>query len=754
MLRFSIILLLAISLNPLLAQRFHWAQSIQDEEFYSQGRAITHDADENTYVAGSFMGRISLTSAFGQKLSVVSNGGNDIFLAKYNEEGGLLWIKSIGSDENDLNDQLTWRPHLAADSAGNLYFGCTYYDTLDIDPGSNTQLIEPLGGSDFFILKLNEDGELIWAHSFGSEENDELKGLKFHPNNQLIAVGNLGSKMDFDPLYGDFNAGSERDFFVLSLDPESGAFNWVKTFGDPVFKEQVLDLAISDSGELFMSGRFEQFIVFDPRYPKSRLFSNGTSDDFILLLEAEGEFIWTKHIITRDDIKWNSRVAAGQMLYFMTTFNNTISIDEELITLDDDIPFGAVVAKFHPLGLLKWTRKYCTKSGVEFDALALSCNDRLFITGLSKHMQFNYENGWYESSLTVTPNDYFLLGINGYGRLDFHSTIGDSNLIHDEDAGYAIDITPLGGILTTGKFRGKIDINPGPDTHLLQSFNHLKPSTSAFVQRLEICRDETQYINSTSCKNGEYEFPDGFKIQNLTTTRIHSYYQSLCGTCSWLTIHKVSPSELSYEYSDYICEGDTFNENEIMGKSEVIRTRTDTNYRGCPVTKRITYHPILSDATFDIYGDEFVARSEEVGYKSWIDCTTGEATKWTKDPGFFPPSKTKHYKLQLWNGGCVDTSDCQSLIDPIDPEPIENGLISIYPNPTSGQLRIEGDQKSYERLVLSDPSGRTVIYHDTSADQDGIIDLDLSGLSNGMYLLHMYAANDEAGTMHKIILDQ
>lgn len=73
-------------------------------------------------------------------------GNYDIFITKYNSNGEKQWTKQIGSSSDDRGYSI------AVDGSGNSYI--TGMTTGGLDGNSN------LGGEDFFILKLDSDGNL------------------------------------------------------------------------------------------------------------------------------------------------------------------------------------------------------------------------------------------------------------------------------------------------------------------------------------------------------------------------------------------------------------------------------------------------------------------------------------------------------------------------------------------------------------------------------------------------------------------
>ena len=90
---FKKLMIAAFLLAPglLLAQTFQWSKSIQSEGF-DEGYDLVTDSAGNSYVAG----QIEFDANFGNGIILSSAGIHDIFLAKYNPNGNLIWAKVAG----------------------------------------------------------------------------------------------------------------------------------------------------------------------------------------------------------------------------------------------------------------------------------------------------------------------------------------------------------------------------------------------------------------------------------------------------------------------------------------------------------------------------------------------------------------------------------------------------------------------------------------------------------------------------------
>ena len=121
------------------------------------GYGIAVDGAGNSYVAGSFNG----SATFGET-SVISQGGADIFIAKYDNGGNLLWVRSAGGATNDAASAV------AVDGSGNCYVTGVFQGTATF---GNTSLTSA-GGPDIFIAKYDSAGNFVWARQAGGSSDD------------------------------------------------------------------------------------------------------------------------------------------------------------------------------------------------------------------------------------------------------------------------------------------------------------------------------------------------------------------------------------------------------------------------------------------------------------------------------------------------------------------------------------------------------------------------------------------------------
>lgn len=108
---------------------------------YDYGRGIALDGAGNIYITGNIAHNGS--ASFGGS-TIISSGGDDIFVAKMDTAGNWLWAKRAGGSDNDI------AYGIAVDSAANIYLTGGFSSTAGFGSGSLTSS----GDEEIFVAKL------------------------------------------------------------------------------------------------------------------------------------------------------------------------------------------------------------------------------------------------------------------------------------------------------------------------------------------------------------------------------------------------------------------------------------------------------------------------------------------------------------------------------------------------------------------------------------------------------------------------
>lgn len=199
----------AVKLDPL-------GQAVWAVKVGASGTDISLDASNNSYVTGYFGGTSSFGDPANPDTTLTSNGEDDIFVAKVDPSGQLLWAMQAGNTQDDRGYGIT------LDVAGNSYITGYFEGTVSF--GSTT--LTSLGGYEIFVLKIDPNGIISWAVNAGSDVDDSGYGITLDNSGQVFLTGYFNAPYTPYPAYfGNIaiNGFDRDDIFVWSLDGGSGA---------------------------------------------------------------------------------------------------------------------------------------------------------------------------------------------------------------------------------------------------------------------------------------------------------------------------------------------------------------------------------------------------------------------------------------------------------------------------------------------------------------------------------------------------
>ncbi len=238
-----------------------WVKQIEGVDYkYSGG--LSADAQGNVYTTGSFASTVNFDQGISPATSKTSNGGTDIFIAKYKNTGNLSWVNQIGSFGFDIGITVS------LDQSGNIIASGSYSATADFDAGPGVQNLNSNGSRDIYITKLDSSGNLIWANSIGGTGLDLSAGLFVNSINEILLAGRFFNSVDFDPGVGFSNLTSWglSDAYLTKLSSNGmhlGSFKVGGTandFGNSVYESNngsvILGGSITDSATFYSSNSF------------------------------------------------------------------------------------------------------------------------------------------------------------------------------------------------------------------------------------------------------------------------------------------------------------------------------------------------------------------------------------------------------------------------------------------------------------------------------------------------------------------
>lgn len=156
-----------------------WAKnSTNDTEAFAKNtlNSLAIDKYDNIYATGSFASRVLKF----QTETLTNQGNFDLYLAKFNTDGTLVWAKSGSGAGDDLGNAVT------SNSDGNVYVvGSSSSTVLTIGGKSVGKL--GVGINNMFLAKIGADGNATWLKN---EALDSATAIAIDQNKKIWVAGN------------------------------------------------------------------------------------------------------------------------------------------------------------------------------------------------------------------------------------------------------------------------------------------------------------------------------------------------------------------------------------------------------------------------------------------------------------------------------------------------------------------------------------------------------------------------------------
>lgn len=210
------------------------------------------------------------TSSNDNDIKSGNNGGDDIWIVKIDSIGGIQWEKTYGGSEGDELCTL-----ISTDDASYMFGGYTFSNNGDVKSGNK-------GGSDFWIVKIDYSGNVLWEKTYGGSRVDLLGTLTLLADGSFLMGGSTQSND------GDIKSGiqGDYDFWVVELD-RSGKILWEKTYGG-TSADIFNDISILPDGRYLMGGNTKS----NDGDIKSGL--HGGNDIWVVKIDTFGKTLYEK----------------------------------------------------------------------------------------------------------------------------------------------------------------------------------------------------------------------------------------------------------------------------------------------------------------------------------------------------------------------------------------------------------------------------------------------------------------------------
>ena len=330
------------------------------------GRGISTLSDGSSIVTGYFTDAAVFGAGESNETTLVAAGSSDIFIARYNADGTLVWAKRAGGAGSDYG------VGISSISDGSSIVAGYFTDNAVFGAGEprETTLVSA-GVDDLYIARYNADGTLAWAKRAGGTVSDYGLGVSSFSDGSSVLTGSFQDT-------AVFGAGEPRETTLISAGGDDiciarynadGTLAWAKRAGGTGSDAGNGVSPIVD-GSIVVTGRFQDAAVFGAGEPnETTLVSGGWGDTGICIARynADGTLAWAKRA---GGTGWNSgggisslsdgsSVVTG-VFYGTAVFGAGEPRETTLVTVERDI----LIARYNADGTLAWAKRV---GGAGFD---------------------------------------------------------------------------------------------------------------------------------------------------------------------------------------------------------------------------------------------------------------------------------------------------------------------------------------------------------------------------------------------------
>lgn len=398
--------------------------------------STTIDTYGNLYVAGNFA---SPFIVFGND-TLLNNGTYDIFIAKYDASGNLIWAKDAGGSNGDIVEGI------ATDLLGNVYItGSSYNFEIGTATLSNS------GWVDMFIVKLDALGNLVWLDGAGGNSFDSGKSITTDTYGNIYVTGNYSSP---SITFGSFtltNSGG-NDIFIVKYDT-SGSVIWARSEGN-IGSEIVNSITSDFNNNIYITGNYSSPTI---NFGTTSLSNAGIEDIYLVKYDNLGNVIWAKSEGSTGTENANYIVTDNSGNIYITGYygSASISFGTNLLTNSDSLGnFPDIfILKFDSLGNEIWSNGFGSFGNDVGNCITIDSSGNFYVLGdyTSLALSFGAVTLINEDT-TGNSHDVFLLKYDATGNLLWVKGVGGSY----NDIGTTVSSDLYGNLFITGQFSTNI----------------------------------------------------------------------------------------------------------------------------------------------------------------------------------------------------------------------------------------------------------------------------------------------------------
>ncbi|HVZ38920.1 MAG TPA: T9SS type A sorting domain-containing protein [Candidatus Kapabacteria bacterium] len=669
--------------------------------------AIAVSPAGEVYITGTFNGSIR----FGVD-TLVSTGGTDAFLARFNSGGILRWGKRIATGPTDA-----WARGITLDNVTQMcYVAGNFADSARFD----TSAVTGAGGTDIFLSKYNAAGVIQWARSGGGPGNEEAYGAGIDGSADVYVAGRFTDSTFFATDTVLSAGGTDAAVWKFST---TGAPTWIETMGGPL-DDRANAIAVDAFGNSYITGAISDTTHFDTTVVSSR----GGTDAFVAKVDGVGTIRWVRRAGSDlGDEGYGLGLDATGNVYVTGAITDTSDFGGTVLPI---LPNNseAFVAQYDGAGVFKWVRTAGGAGRDEGHAVTVDRNAELRVGGeFTGPAQFGSINAAGGGNL-----DVFVAKLGSDPQVNLGLISENSYCIGDQ---FQVPFSVKGVFGNGNYFVAQLSDSSGSFATPIEIGRVFGIGSTVIVARLadSVIPGRHYRIRVISTVPEVHSDPDPTDIEIFETPKpvvTPAGPILICNGDSVLL--DAGPGFTTYHWNS----GDVGRLLLVTGAGEY--AVTVSNDRGCLgtsprviVSVRPPQKPVITRV------GQSLETTPAITYQ-WL--MAGQPLSGATNRSYTPAVEGVYYVRITDSNGCTQTSDPFNFT--FAAVPLERQLtgVSLYPRPTGGVFTVEvpGTHGGHVTVTVSNALGQSVARLDEEATADQYRrEIDLSRQPAGAYFVRV-----------------
>jgi hypothetical protein len=297
-----------------------WVNNIQSSS-YTNVSGLELTKTNHLIIAGTIRALTSF-NPLSSDYDLSPVGMTDVYIAKYDTAGKIIWAKRISGNGHDQCGNFT------VDSDESIYITGHFREQIDLSTSGNPVILNAGIDTDIiFYAKYDSSGTLKWGNMFEANDRCIAHDIEVDDFGNVFLAATFGDLLYFTiegQKYGvESHKSRQEDIFVSKLD-STGSIVWLNQYGGE-YNDEYITIVMGQENTVYVLGFFYDFVEANSGEEGIVDFSpdNGFSV-FLAECDTDGNHLWAELVAKTSNIYINDGIV-DQVggLYILGCFHNT-----------------------------------------------------------------------------------------------------------------------------------------------------------------------------------------------------------------------------------------------------------------------------------------------------------------------------------------------------------------------------------------------------------------------------------------------